>query len=542
MIPVPTQNNPQQEFRHNWPDRALFYGIDNLAVLQGMNSENVDLIIMDPPFKNNGEVYHGSGTAEAAAFHDYWTWREHVHESWWEGIRDNWRGVYAVVDAIRYAVNSDMAAYAAAMAARFMECHRILKRTGSIYIHCDPDVSPYWRMLLDAVFGSDNFQREIVWKRSSAHNDSGQGARRHGAIHDSLLFYTKTNSHTWNPVFTEYDASYIENFYKFVEEGTGRRYRLDNLTARRTSDQPSLRYELMGITPHPNRVWAYGYENMMKLVAEGRVIQTKPGNVPVYKRYLDEMPGVVLQDIWADINPLSSGSRERTGWPTQKPAVLYERIVETSSNEGDVVLDPFCGSGTALVAADNLNRRWVGIDLDLEAEPIIRARLENIRLNSSPPVRTDDRRNAWDEPDWEGLTPMKIDPKTIVQNSRERKNIIAGMYGLFCAGCGFSPPVDWSEDDRLEYLEVDHDTPRTGKEYDNQLGNLMLLCGPCNGRKSDKLTYDELITKNVQEGRMKAPEGKIRGMHAYRKQELDRWGWKFGNGKKTKQRGSGSRG
>ena len=160
MTPVPMPSQlPLPQDGQNWADNSLFYGIDNLAVLQGMNTGTVDLIIMDPPFKNNGETYQGSGDSSAAAFHDYWTWRNDVHESWWEGIKGNWRGIHAVIDAVRHAVDSGTAAFTAAMAARLMECHRLLKPTGSIYVHCDPDNSPYFRLLLDAIFGAGNFRK-----------------------------------------------------------------------------------------------------------------------------------------------------------------------------------------------------------------------------------------------------------------------------------------------------------------------------------------------------------------------------------------------
>ena len=257
----------------------------------------------------------------------------------------------------------------------------------------------------------------------------------------------------------------------------------------------------------------------------------KTGGKPQHKYYLSASKGTVVGDILTDIKNLGSASKESAGWPTQKPVALCELLISASSNPGDLVLDPFCGSGTTLVAAANLSRRWTGIDLDVAARPIVESRLPQVRLQSTAPVRTDDRRNAWDEPERLSTvptTPMAIDPRTVIPNGRERRAALASVYGATCMGCGFSPPTDWHEDDRLEYLEVDHVVPRTGKPHDDQFGNLMLLCSPCNGRKSDKLTHDELITRNVQEGRLKKPEGMIRGMKEYREQELARWKWEFG--------------
>ena len=527
-VPPPSQSSlPLPYDEQNWADNSLFYGIDNLAVLQGMNTGTVDLIIMDPPFKNNGETYQGSGDSRTAAFHDYWTWRNDVHESWWEGIRGNWRGIHAVVDAVRHAVDSGTAAFVAAMAARLMECHRLLKLTGSIYVHCDPDNSPYFRLLLDAIFRADNFRSEIVWRRI---NGKGLAFKSFPNNYDSILYYVKSEDHVWNRVFRPYDHDYVEKSYRHVDLETGRRYSLGDLT-NPNKDRPNLTYEWNGHT----RVWRWTKERMQQAHEQGLIHYSSTG-LGTQKRYLDEMQGVPVDTIWDDIKSLRGQSTESVGYPTQKPVALYERVISASSNPAGLILDPFCGSGTTLAAAANLSRRWTGIDLDIAARPIIESRLPNVRLNSSAPVRTDDRRNAWDEPERLNLaptTPLQLDPRTIIPNNHERRAVLANVYGAICAGCGFSPPIDWHDDDRLEYLEVDHVTPRTGKPHDDQFGNLMLLCSPCNGRKSDKLTYAELVTRNVQEGRMKAPEARVRALAEYRERELARWNWEFGKrGKK----------
>lgn len=228
-------------------------------------------------------------------------------------------------------------------------------------------------MLMDAVFGPTNFRTEIIWKRSSAHSDTKQGRKQHGRIHDTILFYSKTDGWTWNPVYTPYDPEYMEQFYKYTEESTGRRYRLGDLTGPGGEAKGNPQYEVMGVT----RYWRYTREKMEELVRQGRVIQTKPGAVPAYKRYLDEMAGVPLQDVWIDVNPISAQASERLGYPTQKPETLLERILKTSSNEGDIVLDPFCGCGTAVVVAHRLKRRWIGIDITHLAVNLIKTRLRD---------------------------------------------------------------------------------------------------------------------------------------------------------------------
>ncbi len=266
-----------------------------------------------------------------------------------------------------------MIAYIAMMALRLIELHRVLKPAGSLYLHCDPTASHYLKVLIDSVFGADHFRTEIAWKRSSAHSDTKQGRRQYGNIHDTLLLYAKGNNWTWNPIFTPYDQGYIDSFYKYVEAGTERRYRLDNLTGPGGAAKGNPAYEVMGVT----RYWRYSKEKMKQLIEKGRVLQTQPGSVPAYKRYLDEMPGVPLQDIWTDLNPIASQAQERLGYPTQKPLALLERIISASSKEGDLVLDPFCGCGTTVHAAQKLNRRWIGIDFTHLAIHLIQRRLKD---------------------------------------------------------------------------------------------------------------------------------------------------------------------
>ena len=292
-----------------------------------------------------------------------------------------------------------MMAYLSMMAPRLVELRRVLKPSGSLYLHCDPTASHYLKLLLDATFGTARFRTEIVWKRTSAHSDTKQGRKQHGRIHDVLLFYTKADEWSWHPVYTEYEPEYVDAFYKFEESSTGRRYRKGDLTAARPGGDTSYQWrvkrssgkeweadlgdewkspvpgwEYRGVPPYRGRYWAYSKKNMRKFASEGRLVDSRSG-MPNYKRYLDEMPGVPLQDMWTDIRPAHGA--ERLSYPTQKPIALLERIIRASSDKGATVLDPFCGCGTATAAAQKLGRRWIGIDITHLAIALVRYRLRD---------------------------------------------------------------------------------------------------------------------------------------------------------------------
>lgn len=357
----------------------LYYG-DNLEVLRlHIADESVDLIYLDPPF-NSARNYNvlfaeQDGTRAAAqiqAFEDTWQWDVAASAAYHDVVERGGKPS-EVMQAFRLMLgDNDMLAYLAMMAPRLIELRRVLKERGSLYLHCDPTASHYLKLLLDGIFGPENFRTEIVWKRSSAHSDTKQGRAQHGHIHDAVLFYTKSDEWTWNPVYTPYDQQYIDQFYKYVEEGTGRRYRLGDITGPGGAAKGNPQYEVMGVT----RYWRYSPEKMDELIRLGRIVQTKPGAVPAYKRYLDEMPGVPLQDLWTDIPPIAAQAAERLGYPTQKPEALLERIIASSSNPDDVVLDPFCGCGTAITAAQKLHRHWIGIDITHLAISLIKSRLQ----------------------------------------------------------------------------------------------------------------------------------------------------------------------
>jgi DNA modification methylase len=360
---------------------TLYYG-DNLDILRRyIADESVDLIYLDPPFNSNADYNvlfaEKDGTqahAQIKAFGDTWTWDQGAAQEYAEVLRSGHDRVAKCLKGIHdFLGGSDMLAYLSMMALRLIELRRVLKPTGSIYLHCDPTASHYLKLVMDAVFGPENYVNEVIWKRQSSHNDAKQGSRHFGRIHDVLLFYRRSDAAGLNHQYKAYDEDYLTKFYRFVEPDSGRRYRLSDITAPGGAS-PAKRnphYEFLGVT----RYWRYSEENMKKLYAEGRIVQSKPGGVPAYKRYLDEGQGVPVGTVWDDIHPLHGSDAQKLGYPTQKPAELLERVVLASSNENDVVLDPFCGCGTTIAAAQKLNRRWIGIDITHLAVNLIKVRL-----------------------------------------------------------------------------------------------------------------------------------------------------------------------
>jgi DNA modification methylase len=365
---------------------VLYYG-DNLDILRRyVPDESVDLVYLDPPFNSHRDynvIFKNEAgrqsDAQLLAFEDTWHWGpdpEAVYAYLTNTARNEGRvpqTVSTLIGALRSAIHENqMMAYLVEMAVRLVDLRRVLKPTGSIYLHCDPTAAHYLKVLLDAIFGVQNFRNEIIWKRSSAHSDTGQGARHYGRVSDTILFYAISDQNRWNQQYTDYDPHYIAENYK-RRDPDGRLYRIGDLSGPGGAAKGNPHYEFLGVT----RYWRFSKKRMEELYQEGRIIQTKPGAVPQYKRYLDEMPGVAVQNLWTDIPVINNRSNEYLGYPTQKPAALLERIISTSSNPGDIVLDPFCGCGTALVAAQKLGRRWVGIDITYLAIAVMRARLRD---------------------------------------------------------------------------------------------------------------------------------------------------------------------
>jgi DNA modification methylase len=355
---------------------TLYYG-DNLDILrEHIKDETVDLVYLDPPFNSNASYNvlfkapdgHESH-AQMEAFEDTWHWTDTAERAFDEVMRSGNTDAAEMLRAMRsFLKENDMMAYLAMMAVRLLELHRVLKPTGSLYLHCDPTASHYLKVLLDAVFRKDQFQNEIVWRRSAP---KGHAYSRFATAHDVVLAFNKSQNARWNATFSAYDQSYVKSHYSNIEPGTGRRYQLDN-TLNPNPDRPNLTYEWNGHM----RVWRWTKDRMQRMHDEGRLVYTRSG-MPRYKRYLDEMPGTPVTDVWDDIPPINSQAQERLGYPTQKPLALLERIIQASSNEGDLVLDPFCGCGTTVHAAQKLNRQWIGIDVTHLAISLIKKRLQD---------------------------------------------------------------------------------------------------------------------------------------------------------------------
>jgi len=387
----------------------LFYG-DNLEVLRGNDDsgrpnipdQSVDLVYLDPPF-NSRQDYNvlfaekdgAHSGSQITAFKDTWEWNEEAARSYHDVVTAGGRVAEVMLAFHKLLGGSDMLAYLAMMAPRLVELRRVLKESGSIYLHCDPTASHYLKLLLDGVFGARMFTSEIIWKRTSAHNS----ANRWGPVHDTILFYTKSPNSVWNKVFETYDPAYIERFYRHQDEKG--RFRLGDLTGAGTRSGESG-MEWKGVNPTAaGRHWAVpAVPDLSKAEVEALSVQQrldnldklgliywpKKGKVPQFRRYYDMDRGVPIQDVIGDIAPLSPHSQERLGYPTQKPEALLERIIRASSNESDVILDPFCGCGTTIQVAQQLNRRWIGIDITHLAIGLIRNRLSSSFENHVPPI------------------------------------------------------------------------------------------------------------------------------------------------------------
>lgn len=362
---------------------TLYYG-DNLDILrEHIPDESVDLIYLDPPFNSNRSYNvlfrEANGTAadsQIAAFDDSWHWTAAAEATLYEITATAPPHVVEMINAIvSFVGRNDVSAYLVMMTIRLVELHRVLKPTGSIYLHCDPTASHYLKVVMDAVFGKENFRNEIVWRRTLA---KGLMSRRLSSNHDVLLCYQRSEEATWNQeaMFVPYDLANLDakTASKYSHrDADGRLYQLDNLT-NPNRDRPNLVYEFLGVT----RVWRWTKERMQRAYEAGLVVQPSPGAVPRLKRYLDEQRGKPLGDVWTDIPPINSQAQERLGYPTQKPLALLERIINASSNPGDLVLDPFCGCGTTICAAQKLGRRWIGIDVTHLAIALMRQRLDDM--------------------------------------------------------------------------------------------------------------------------------------------------------------------
>ena len=364
----------------------LFYG-DNLEVLRKhIKDETIDLCYIDPPFnskRNYNQIYNNVGKedkAQAQAFIDTWTWDDQANQGLAE-IQENYLGHFTSqsIDLIsgltKVLGKGSLLAYLVSMTLRVAEIHRVLKPTGSFYLHCDPTASHYLKIIIDAIFCSQggDFLNEIIWKRTTTHNDGKQGARQFGRVHDVILFYIKTAKKSiFNTIYQDYSDSYLDSAYNKIDSD-GRRFKTSDLSAAKPGGNTS--YSWKGNLPPAGRYWAFSYENMEKFEAEGRIYYSKTGK-PYLKQYIDEMPGISPDDIWTNFPGITIKS-ERLGYPTQKPESLLERIIQASSNEGDIILDAYCGCGTTVAVSQKLNRQWIGIDITYQSISLILKRLED---------------------------------------------------------------------------------------------------------------------------------------------------------------------
>ncbi len=367
----------------------LYYG-DNLAVLRDSIADaSVDLIYLDPPFNSNASynvLFKGpqgnQSAAQIEAFDDTWHWTDSAEAAYGEVLRGPNGNAAVMLKAMRaFLGENDMMAYLAMMAVRLIELHRVLKPTGSLYLHCDPTASHYLKILLDAVFGPGNFRCEIIWQRTATHND----AKRWPWLSDTLLFFSKSPQFMWNPTHRDQSPSDVEKRYRFVDEN-GRRFRLGPMDApagggmsaiNKKTGKPNGWYEWMGYAP-PVQGWRYSPATMQKLHDDDLINYPADKTKRLARKlFLDESKGALVGNVWTDIPPLQASARERLGYPTQKPVALLERIIAASSNPGDVVLDPFCGCGTTVHAAEKLGRKWIGIDVTHLAIGLIEKRLRD---------------------------------------------------------------------------------------------------------------------------------------------------------------------
>ena len=358
---------------------TLYYG-DNLDILRRyLKDETVDLVYLDPPF-NSAQTYNAffhekDGTDAASqikAFEDTWHWDIQTMAAY-KQITEQPGKVSDVMQAFyTFLGGNDMMAYITMMAPRLVELRRVLKPSGSLYLHCDPTASHCLKLLLDAVLGRENFRSEIVWRRNAS---KGLAFKGYPNNHDVIFYYGRGGEATFNRPYLAYDSEHLDEKtgakYKH-RDPDGRIYRLSDVT-NPNRNRPNLTYEFLGMT----KVWRWTKARMLKAYEDGIVVQTRAGAIPQMKRYLDEQEGRPIDDVWNDIPPINSQAKERLGYPTQKPVALLERIISASSNPGDVVLDPFCGCGTTIDAAEKLGRKWIGIDITQLATSLIKNRLHD---------------------------------------------------------------------------------------------------------------------------------------------------------------------
>ena len=475
----------------NVENRTIFEG-DNLHILRGLDSETIDLIYLDPPFNSNRTYEAPIGSeAAGAAFKDAWTLSD-LDNAWHGELAEYEPALYSAISASEFSHSKGMKAYLIMMGIRMLEMRRVLKPTGSIYLHCDPTASHYLKTLMDSIFGEKQFRNEVVWQRTNAHNLK---AKYFSKTHDVLLFYSKDKDYTWNKQYTDYSQAQLSRYKK---DETGRLYTGRDLTV---SSGGNRNFQWRGSRPSSNRSWGASLEQLERWYTEGRILLKRDGTPRLdgLKVYLDELPGKQIPAIWTDIPRIGNTSKERLGYPTQKPLALLERIIKASSKRGDIVLDPFCGCATTCIAAERLQRQWIGIDLSPQAVELVKLRLEREEnLTEYEGIighvihRTDiPTRLVPDEPrqihaetlfsvqDRASLALSEVE----LRQYRSYKHTLFGIQEGKCNGCEVLFP--------FRNMTIDHIIPRS-RGGTNDPDNLQLLCGACNSTKSDR-TQEELI-------------------------------------------------
>ena len=448
----------------NWKSKTVLTG-DNLYVMRGMNSESVDLIYLDPPFNSNRAYAAPIGSeAAGAAFKDTWTLSD-VDLVEHNRLKEDNVGLYGLIGASRHTHSRGMFSYLVMMAVRLLEMRRLLRDTGSIYLHCDSTANSYLRLVMDAIFGHENFQNEIVWRRYDRPKGSQYKSRRYGRSSDILLFYSMGNKHTFNAdeIQNPLSQDEIEKRFPSVDDN-GRFMSGPLIRSPSMGDRPNLVFEFQGYTPG-SYGWRMGRDKLKEIYDKGDFYFTTNG-VPRRKFRPEEVPGEAIDNIWIDIKGLGSQDQERTGYPTQKPLALLDRIIKASSDKGDVVLDPFCGCATTMVAAEDLSRNWVGIDISSKAVELVVSRIrdrqglfEDIMHREDVPLRTD------------------LGEELKGKARAEYKKTLYGLQEGYCNGCHIHF--------QTSFLEMDHITPRA-KGGTAHAENFQLLCRPCNSLKGTK--------------------------------------------------------
>lgn len=497
----------------NWKNRTLCHG-DNLDFLRSINSETVDLIATDPPF-NKGRDFHATpdSVAKGASFQDRWLWEEDAHQEWIDKITDDFPKVMNVINGSRESYGDDMGAFLCFMGVRLLEMRRVLKSTGSIYLHCDTTACHYLKELMDSIFHKTNFRNCISWQRNDGRGKGSQHApSRYGRNTDNILFYTKSNMNILKP-YKELTEEEIKSTFPKIN-GMGRRYKtgIPVFRSKSMGKRPNLCYTWKEFkNPHPSG-WRLSKERLEEEYSKGNIIIKGMGEKRKLERrkYVDEYQGKPMDDFWGDI-PRIIDNKENTGYPTQKPLALYERIIKASSNKNDMVLDPFCGCATTCVAAEKLNRQWIGIDIWDKAHEIVIERLKkeghladakdkrpelimtkgDITYTKKLLKRTDDGSEA--VPSLKTTLKEFDDTEKDPYSNSQKKQKLLDQYKSICQGCG----IKLYE----RYLELDHQLPRADGGS-NRLANRILLCGPCNKLKRHLYTISWLRRENKKRGYM----------------------------------------